>query len=248
VNNIKAIGVIPARIKSSRFPEKVIHNIIGKPMILHVYNQAKKAELLNDIIVATDSMKVVKVCDAYSIPVILTSHTHKTGTDRVFELSTIIDANIYVNIQGDEPLIKGEMIDLLLKPYLDSNFYGVTTLKTRIKNNNSIMNPNIVKVITDSNDFAIDFIREIPAKSFNDKDIIYYKHIGLYSYPKELLSKIYNFPRSEREKKSSLEQLRFLDNNIQIKVMETPFDTIGVDVYDDIIRVEEVLKGIITCI
>ena len=243
MKKIKAVGIIPARINSSRFPEKVIYNILGKPMIWHVYSQSKKSKLIDNIIVATDSLKVVNLCNSYSIPVMMTSTKHKTGTDRLIELSNKIDANIFINIQGDEPLIKGEMIDLLIKHYIDNDFHGVTTLKTRITKDIDISNPHIVKVVTDYNDFAVDFTRVISANLLNNKKINHCKHIGMYAYPKKLLNKISSLSQSEKEKSNNLEQLRLLDNNIPIKVIETYFDTIGVDIPDDIIKVENILKN-----
>ena len=241
MNNIKVIGIIPARINSTRFPEKVIHNILGKPMIWHVYNQSKKAMLLDDIIVATDSYKVVDICNSFMIPVILTSDKHKTGTDRLIEVSNTIYADLYINIQGDEPLIKGEMIDQLIKLSIEDNLNSIATLKTRVTNEIDIMNPNIVKVITDDKGFAYDFVRKIQANSQISREICYYKHIGLYGYPRKMLLKISSITESKRELENNLEQLRFLDNNLPIKVIETTFNSIGVDIHDDIIRVENIL-------
>lgn len=247
MKKIKTVGVIPARLSSSRFPEKVIQPILGKPMIYHVYCQAKKSKLLNEIIVATDSNRVVEVCEVYSIPTILTSKKHKTGTDRLNEVSQKLEGDLFVNIQGDEPLITPKMIDQVIEPFIENSFKGVMTLKTRITKEYDILDPNIVKVVTNTNNKALYFSRSPIPYSESAREGVYYKHIGLYAYPRDVLNQISNFPISEIEKQEGLEQLRFLDNGIPIMVLETLCDTIGIDTPNDLVRVEKLLKSTEHC-
>ncbi len=236
------LGVIPARLDSKRFPDKVIQPILEKPMIHHVYSQAKKSKLLHDIIVATDSSQVVKVCENLSIPVILTSHRHQSGTERLIEVSQRLKRDIYVDIQGDEPLIQGSMIDSLIYPFIDGDYHGITTLKYRLTNQQDLVNPHIVKVVCNQQDEALSFYRSPIIHPVSTSHDHYYKHIGIYAYPMDILEQIAHLPPSNLEKKENLEQLRFLENRIPIKVIESPFDTIGVDVPDDLLRVEKHLK------
>ncbi len=242
MKKINAIGVIPARIASKRFPEKVIQKIIDKPLIYYVYNQARQAKLLDYLIVATDSQKVVDVCERYHIPVLLTSSQHRSGTDRVIEVSRRLVGDVFVNIQGDEPLIQGEMIDQVVKPFLRQEFFGVATLKKRITDRFEISNPNVVKVVTNINDEALYFSRlPIPYSQQENKES-HYKHIGLYGYSKSVLDQIACFATSNLELAENLEQLRFMDNGVQIKVYETEYETKGVDTKEDLIQIEAILK------
>ncbi len=211
-------------------------------MIYHVYSQAKKSKLLHNIIVATDSFQVVKVCESLSIPVILTSPQHQSGTERLIEVSQTLQKDIYVNIQGDEPLIQGNMIDSLIYPLIDRDYHGITTLKYRITDQKDLLNPHIVKVVCNQQDEALSFSRSPIISSVNASHDHDYKHIGIYAYPIDILRQIAHLPPSGLEKKENLEQLRFLENHIPIKVIESPFDTIGVDVPDDLLRVEKHLE------
>jgi len=242
---MKCIGIIPARLLSTRIAEKVIHPILGKPMIQYVYCEAKKSTRLDDLIVATDSDKVFNICESLSIPAIITSTHHQSGTERIIEVMNKIQGDIYINIQGDEPLVKGEMLDQLIEPLLESKTFMITTLKKRIEKADEIISPHVVKVVTNIDDEALYFSRSPIPFSEKIEEGIYYKHIGLYAYPREVLMKISELSPTQMEKTEKLEQLRFLEHHIKIKVIETDYDTISVDTYNDIIRVEQRLKGVL---
>jgi len=237
------VGVIPARFKSYRFPGKVIQPILGKPMIWHVYNQSTKARLLDEIVVATEDERVIEVCNALSIPVMMTSGAHESGTERVLEVSGKMDGQIFVNIQGDEPLIQGEMIDQVVESLLEENLYGAVTLKKRVTNEQEILSPHVVKVVTDSENMALYFSRSVIPYCQTLSDGVYYKHIGIYGYPRKVLERIPHLPRSAMEITENLEQLRLLNSGLTIKVLETPYETMGVDVPEDIFKIESLLDG-----
>ncbi len=236
------VGVIPARLNSKRLPEKVIYPILGRPIIYYVYDNAKKSELLSHLVVAVDNNKVAKVCQKHSIPNIMTSTNHRSGTERIIEVSNKIKGDIFVNIQGDEPLINKDMINQLVSPFLDGNFYGITSLKKRITDEKELNNPNVVKVVDNINNEAMYFSRYPIPYNKNKNEYKYFKHIGLYAYPKKILDYISTLPCSELEQTENLEQLRFLEYNIAIKLIETSFNTIGVDTKDDINTLEKVLS------
>ncbi|MDH5680873.1 MAG: 3-deoxy-manno-octulosonate cytidylyltransferase, partial [Spirochaetota bacterium] len=243
MNKKRVVGVIPARFKSYRFPGKVIQPILGKPMIWHVYNQCKKASLLDEIIVATEDVRVAKLCESLSIPVMMSSDKHESGTERVLEVSGKIDGQVFINIQGDEPLIQGEMIDLVAKSFLEEDFHGVVTLKKYVSHDEEILSPHVVKVVTDSENMALYFSRSVIPYSKTLSEGSYYKHIGLYGYVREVLERMPDLPRTNMEKSENLEQLRLLNSGVKIKVLETPYETIGVDVPEDILKVENYLKA-----
>jgi len=226
------VGVIPARLDSQRLPGKVLLNIGAKPMLQWVYERARKSPLLNCLLVATDSEKVRQFCADQGIPVILTGR-HSSGTDRLFEVVERTDGSIYVNIQGDEPTIRAEHIDLLLRPIICEEA-EVTTLKVAI-DAAAAQDPNIVKVVTDIRGRALYFSRSpVPFDRDGQGRIRFYKHIGLYAYTRSTLSVFHSLPQSPLEMGEKLEQLRFLENGIPILVQETPYDTVGVDTAADL--------------
>jgi len=231
----RVMGVIPARLDSKRLPRKVLRDIAGRPMICRVYQNARRSPLLNDLVVATDSEEVRRTCGNEHIPVIMTGQ-HSSGTDRLHEIMMRTDADLYVNIQGDEPTLRPEHLDQLVTRLLQGDAQ-VATLKVRI-DAAAANDPNIVKVVTDSVGRALYFSRlPIP----NDRDaagnVRHYKHIGIYAYRREALARFHSLPQSPLELAEKLEQLRFLENGMPIHVLETPHDTIGVDTEEDLHRV-----------
>ena len=242
-----AIGIIPARFKSTRFEGKVLAQICGKPMIQHVWEAAKKAASLEDVIVACDDERVMEIVRGFGGKAIFTSKQHQSGTDRISEVVNPIDVRVIVNIQGDEPLIHPSMIDGVTRPLLEDHSINMATLIKRIEDKSELDNPNIVKVVKDRPNFALYFSRfPIPyiRDSAGDKrQPEFYKHIGLYSYTKDFLFTFTHLPLSDLEDAEALEQLRVLENGYKIKVIETNFDTIGVDKPEDIARVERILKN-----
>jgi 3-deoxy-manno-octulosonate cytidylyltransferase (CMP-KDO synthetase) len=238
---VKAIGVIPARLASTRLSRKVVREIAGRPMLAYVYEAARSCSQLDDVIVATDSEEIVNLCRKSGWNVRLTSAQHRSGTDRVQEVAQTIDADVYVNVQGDEPLARREHVELLLKGMQQENIQ-IATLKTPCPAED-VANPNAVKVVTAADNRALYFSRAtIPFDRNRAGQVRYFKHLGFYAYRKAALNSFCIWPESELEKSERLEQLRFLDHNVAIHVAETPFDTIGVDTEEDLKNVEAILR------
>ena len=238
------LGVIPARLTSTRLSRKVLRTIAGRPMLAWVYEAAAACPQLDRVVIATDSEEVANLCRENNWPVQLTSADLPSGTDRVHAVAQHIPADIYVNIQGDEPLLKPEHLTALLRPFAHQQV-EVSTLKVLCTAEN-IANPNAVKIVTAADGRALYFSRAtIPydrdARVGNAPQ--YWKHIGLYAYRKATLERFPTLPSSPLEQIERLEQLRFLENNIDIYVEPTGFDTIGVDTEEDLHRVEALLRG-----
>jgi len=238
--NPTVLGVIPARLASTRLPRKVLRSIAGRPMLAWVYEAAKKCPQLDNVLVATDSEEVADLCRRNGWPFQLTSTDLPSGTDRLHAVAQLIDAGIYVNIQGDEPLLRPEHLASLLNPFADERV-EVTTLKVVCTLEN-IANPNAVKVVTTAEGRALYFSRATIPYDRDGAAPQYWKHLGLYAYRKSALDRFPTLPHRTLEQAERLEQLRFLENGIHIHVEPTPFDTIGVDTEDDLRRVEEMLR------
>ena len=241
---LKTAAVIPARYDSSRFPGKALVDILGKAMIVRVYQAVEKCEQIDEVYVATDDKRIKKVVEAAGGRVIMTSNQHQSGTDRIAEAAAQIEADLIVNVQGDEPLIEAQSITQALKPFSQENNLQMSTLKRKI-NSEAATSPDLVKVITDYDDYALYFSRS-PIPYYRDtkvKDQQYYQHIGLYVYRRDFLLKYAGMERTALEKAESLEQLRALENGYQIKVLETKAKLIGVDRKEDVKLVEKELKA-----
>ncbi len=243
---MRAIGVIPARWGATRFEGKVIANLLGKPIIQHVWENAKKARTLDDLVVACDDERIMKVVEAFGGKAVYTSPNQPSGTDRLAEVVNPLEVDIAVNIQGDEPLMKSIMIDNLVLALEDEKAAQMATMMKKIEDDTELTNSNVVKVITDKNGYAIYFSRyAIPYNRTSEADSkkrpVYYKHIGIYAFTKDFLFTFRNLPHSSLENAEKLEQLRALENGYKIKVVETKFDTIGVDRPEDLKRAEEAL-------
>ncbi|MGG0518664.1 3-deoxy-manno-octulosonate cytidylyltransferase [Priestia aryabhattai] len=239
---MKVVAVIPSRYGSTRFPGKPLAKILDKPMIQHVYERVKLSQRIDEIIVATDSIEISKVVQGFGGKCLLTSSKHDSGSERLGEVSENIDGDIFVNIQGDEPLIDPNTIDEIVETALN-NLECVITAKVKIVNEEDANDPNIVKVVDDCNKNALYFSRsKIP---FNRDGIKmeYYKHLGIYSYPKKILQEYISLSKAKIESSESLEQLRLLYNGYKIKVVETKCDAVGVDVQGDIKKVEAIIIG-----
>ncbi|HMC32693.1 MAG TPA: 3-deoxy-manno-octulosonate cytidylyltransferase [Candidatus Angelobacter sp.] len=237
-----AIAIIPARLGSTRLSRKVLREIAGKPMVGHVYESAKKSPLLREVIIATDSDAVMQLAQARGWSAQMTSPQHRSGTDRMHEVAQRVAADVYVNIQGDLPMIKPEHIDALLRP-MHRPEVMVSTIKTRCKPE-EIANPNAVKVVTDKNGRALYFSRStVPFDRDRSGKIEYFKHLGLYAYRRAALDQFCRLPESKLEAAERLEQLRLLENGIDIYVEETPFNTVEVDTEEDLRRVEEIFRS-----
>jgi 3-deoxy-manno-octulosonate cytidylyltransferase (CMP-KDO synthetase) len=238
---MRTIAVIPARLASTRLPRKVLRTIAGRPMLAWVYGAASATAELDDVIVATDSEEVLALCREHGWHSRVTSSAHRSGTERVHEVSCAVTADVYLNIQGDEPLTRPEHIRSLLQLMSNSDVQ-VGTLKTPAAPVD-VNNPNAVKVVTDAANRALYFSRAtIPHDRDGSGAARYFKHLGFYAYRKAALDRFVALPESRLEQSERLEQLRFLENGIPIHLAETPFDTVGVDAEDDLRRVEEILS------
>ena len=249
--NQKILAVIPARWASVRFPGKPLTDIHGKPMVQWVSEQAQKARLVTEVVIATDDKRIYDVVLGFGGKVVMTSPNHQSGTDRVAEVARNIECDIIVNIQGDEPLIPPDNIDLVIKPLLDSDELVVSTLMTAISSSSEFLDPDICKVVVDDAGCALYFTRApIPYnRDFDCMDsqvgckqkVLGHKHIGIYAYKKSFLLNFSNMKTSRLETIEKLEQLRILENRYSIKVIETKQNSIGVDRPGDI---EKIIKNI----
>lgn len=243
-DRVKAIAIIPARIASTRLPRKPLREIAGKTMIQRVYEAARACSELSDVIIATDSDEIRSLAESNGWNVRMTSPECRSGTDRVYEVAKTLEADVFVNVQGDEPLARPEHLTALLG-VMQQKHVEVGTLKTKCPLED-VANPNAVKVVTSEAGKALYFSRAtIPF----DRDgrgaanIAYFKHLGFYAYTRPALERFCTWPETILEATERLEQLRFLYNGIDIWVAETPFDTVGVDTEDDVKRVEAILQS-----
>ena len=236
---MKAIGVIPARLASTRLPRKMLREIAGRPLVGIVYEAVRSSPLLAEVIVATDSDEIMQACRKNGWDCRMTSSTHRSGTERVHEISNSVSADIYINVQGDEPLVRPEQIATLLH-VMQNTEAKVGTLMTPAAEPD-IHNPNAVKVVTDLTGRALYFSRATIPFDRDSGNPRYFKHLGIYAYGKSGLDLFVQLPESPLEKSERLEQLRFLQNGIPIYVGETPHDSIGVDTEEDLQRVVQIL-------
>ena len=234
------LGVIPARLSSTRLPRKVLREIAGLPMVVHVFNRARACALLSDVLVATDSDEVVEVCHAHHVPAVMTSAAHPSGTDRLWEVSRARVADVYVNIQGDEPLVTCGHIETLVRPFLSEPEVQVTTLKIRATPDEAV-SPTVNKVVTNAHGDALYFSKHAIPYDRDKRGVTYWKHIGLYAYRRPVLDVFHRLPPSTLERAEGLEQLRLLEEGIPIRVLETVEPTVGVDTEEDLRAVEAVL-------
>ena len=239
---MRAIAIIPARLGSTRLARKVLREIAGKPMVGRVYEAAKLCPLLEDVIIATDSDEVMQVAHAHGWRAEMTASHHRSGTDRMHEVARRVAADVYVNIQGDLPMVRPEQIEALLRPMRRAEVMA-STVMTPCKPE-EIDNPNAVKVVADKSGRALYFSRSpIPFDRDKASAIRYFKHLGMYAYRGPALERFCSLPESRLEAAERLEQLRLLENGIDIYVEETPFGSVEVDTEEDLRRVEAMLKS-----
>jgi 3-deoxy-manno-octulosonate cytidylyltransferase (CMP-KDO synthetase) len=237
---MKAIAVIPARLASTRLARKALRDIEGTPLVGRVYLGVRASSLLADVVVATDSDEIMEVCQKNGWNARMSSAEHRSGTERVHEVAQALAADVYLNIQGDEPLTRPEHIASLLS-VMRNERVEVGTLKTPATTVD-VANPNAVKVVTDSEGRALYFSRATIPYDRDRADPQYYKHLGFYAYRKAALDRFVTLRESFLERSERLEQLRFLENGIPIYVGETEFDTVGVDTEEDLQRVIGILR------
>jgi 3-deoxy-manno-octulosonate cytidylyltransferase (CMP-KDO synthetase) len=237
---MKSVAVIPARLASTRLPRKMLREIAGKPLVGWVYEAVRSSPLLSDVIIATDSEEIMEACRRHGWNARMTSSSHRSGTERVHEVSDSVAADVYVNVQGDEPLVRMEQIAALLDVMKDSAVQ-VGTVKTPCPRED-VGNPNAVKVVTAPGGRALYFSRATIPFDRDKTSPRYFKHLGLYAYRKPALDLFVTRPESTLEKSERLEQLRFLENGIPIYAGETPYDSVGVDTEEDLQRVAGILN------
>ncbi len=255
-NQIKISAVIPARYGSTRFEGKPLADILGKPMIQHVYEGVRQSKLIEEVIVATDDQRIIEAVKSFGGKAVMTSPTHFTGTDRVAEVAKKLRSEIIVNVQGDEPLIKGEIIDKAIRPLLADDTLQLSTLMTRIEEVRDWLNPHIVKVVADQKDFALYFSRSpipfprdlqigrLESNPFGTNRPLpkrVFKHIGVYVFRRKFLLQFSKMKPTPLEKLEKLEQLRALENGHRIKVTPVDYEPICVDTPEDIQKVEAFL-------
>ena len=251
---MKITAIIPARFASTRFEGKALADIVGKPMVQHVFERASRASLVSEVIVATDDERILAAVERFGGRAVMTGKGHETGTDRLAEVAAGLDGDLIVNVQGDEPLIEPAMIDEAIRPLLDQSSVPMGTLKSRITTLHDFLSPNVVKVVTDRDGFALYFSRS-PLPNFRDKwhdlkdeafvsgKLLCYKHVGLYAYRRDFLLRFAQLPPTCLEQAEKLEQLRVLENGYRIRVVETEHSSIGVDTPADLEKVLEKLRN-----
>ncbi len=254
---MKAVAIIPARYGSTRFEGKPLADILGKPMIQRVYEGVRQSKLIDEVIVATDDQRIVEGVQRFGGKGVMTSPDHFTGTDRVAEVARKLRSEIIVNVQGDEPLINGPVIDKAIHPLLADENLSMSTLMTRIEEVKDWLNPHIVKVVVDRKGFALYFsrspipfprdlnVRQILTHPFSTKGALpkrVFKHIGVYVFRRRFLLQFCRMKPTPLEKLEKLEQLRALENGYRIKVMPVDYQPLSVDTEEDLQKVKEFLS------
>ncbi len=241
---MKAIGVIPARYGSTRLPGKPLAEIEGKPMIVRVYERAQQAKSLAGVLVATDDERILRAVEEHQGKAVMTAKDHPNGTQRIAEAVKDLDAELIINIQGDEPLLDPLMVDLLVEAMKNNPRAPMATLRTKIRRNSDFENPNVVKVVTGRQGYALYFSRApIPYPRYGEYHQAF-RHIGIYGYQKEFLLKYSSLPAGPLEQTEALEQLRALENGYQILVVDydKEYEGISVDTEEDLERVRAIFR------
>ncbi len=241
----KVIVVIPARYASTRLPGKPLVPLAGKPMVQHVYERVKRAQTVHRVMVATDDQRIMDAVTAFGGEARMTRSDHRTGTERIAEVAVHEAGDVFVNVQGDEPLIDPVAIDTAVGALLEEPQAQISTVATLIRHAGDIMDPNVVKTVLDFDGNALYFSRA-PIPWIRDTQqkvhVNYWKHLGLYVFQREALLEFPTLPQGELEKIEQLEQLRWLENGWNIRVAEVAHDAVSVDVPEDVARVEKLMQ------
>lgn len=237
---------IPARYHSTRFPGKPLALLAGRPLIEHVYRRAAAVPGVARVVVATDDARIAGAVESFGGEARLTRRNHRSGSERLAEVVETLECDLVVNLQGDEPLLDPQAIVQALEPFSSEPTLAASTLKTRIRDPEALMNPHVVKVVTDAGGYAVTFSRRPlppvdPEKELDLEATPYFKHIGLYVYTRAFLLRFAALPPTPAELRARLEQLRILDYGIPLKVVETEYDSLGVDTPADLARAEAML-------
>lgn len=240
---MNTLCVIPARYASTRLPGKPLADIAGKPMIVRVYEQASKAKRLSGVIAAVDDERVYEAVLSHGGKAMMTAKDHPTGTDRLAEVAAAhSEAELIINVQGDEPLIEPDLIDALAAAFEEDPELQMATVKSPMTDRAEMTNPNNVKVITDKNGYALYFSRSLIPYPREDTGVVVYKHIGIYAYRRDFLLAYAKMQPTPLERTESLEQLRALENGYKIKVIPTDFKFVGVDTPEDLVEVNKLYQ------
>ena len=237
---MRVVAVIPARYNSSRFKGKPIADICGRPMIWWVYTRVKMSKAIDEVCVATDSEEIMKVCGGYGIPCIMTSKNHRTSTERIYEVSHKMDADVYVCVNGDEPLIEPDIVEKVI-PETTENFFAAN-LMTKIERPVEAVDNTNIKVATDSKGYALFMSRSPIPHPKSSMDFCYYKHLGVLAYSREALSFFANTPRGKNEEIEDINELRFIENSKKLKMIPVEAHTLSVDTEKDLDYVVKVVK------
>jgi len=240
---MKPVAIIPARLESKRLPGKLLKDLCGKPVIQRVYEQAEKAGVFSQILVATDSMKIMKCVESFGGKAVLTSDQHQCGTDRIAEVAETLEVDCIINIQGDEPFTHPSMLQEFWEAFQEESLAVMGTLKQSISSKEELLNPNVVKVVTDNEGYALCFSRSpIPYSDperltlkIDGGKMVWYKHIGIYAYKRDFLLKYTSLKKTSWEETERLEQLRALEHGYRIRVYKTQWETVGIDTREDLI-------------
>ena len=241
---MKVVAMIPARFDSERLPGKLMMDLGGEPVILRTYKNALKSKLFNEVYVITDSKLIYDCLKDYGGQVLMSSTEHISGSDRIAEFSSDISTDIIVNIQGDEPFIDVNSLSKLINLFKTdvNNNIDLASLMQKTSDVNEITNPNVVKVVVDSNNFALYFSRSpIPYVRSGDGKTSFFKHIGVYAFRKKSLLDFYNSKPTPLEKTEKLEQLRYLEHGKKIMMIETNYNGLGIDTMDDLINARKII-------
>ena len=241
---MKIIGVIPARYRSSRFPGKPLVSICGKPMIYWVYQQAMKVKEFDEVYIATDDERIKTACDEHNMNVIMTSENHKTGSDRVAEVATKVEGDLFVNVQGDEPVINPEMIRQVISIFLEDESVYFGSLKKEITDPEEINATSTVKVVTDDNGDAMYFSRSVIPSNCKDGNLArIFRHVGIYAYKRDFLKTFSEMEQTELELGEGIEPLRAMQKGYKMRLKETEYSSIGVDLPEHVAKVERLIRG-----
>ncbi len=233
-------GIIPARFASQRFPGKPLARLDGKTIIQHVYERASACEELEKVVVATDDKRILDEVTSFGGEALMTSDHHRNGTERCSEVASQLSAKYVVNIQGDEPLIEPNQIQTVCQLLLEGN--QIATLKKRIDQEQEVRDPNVVKVVTSLEGYAMYFSRSVIPHEREQSGITHYRHIGLYGFESDTLQQLVKLPVTALERAESLEQLRWLENGYRIRVAETAHEAHGVDTPEDLIKLQTLVN------
>ncbi len=240
---MKTLGVIPSRLGAVRLPEKPLRLIAGKPLIEHVCRNVKKAKLLQGFVVATDSKEIFETVENLGYQAVMTSVHHASGTERIAEVAKKFKQyDTFVNIQGDEPLLQGTMIDRLLKEFKKEKTAPIASCYLPKIAAEEFENPNVVKVVLDKKGYALYFSRSPIPFDRSGEDTSFMKHLGIYAYKRKFLLGLSKLKTSQLENREKLEQLKWLDNGFKIRMIASRTDSIGVDTKEDLMMVENLLK------